>query len=71
MQCLEVSCVVRPIYGSLGAKGLSKLCHARKLCWPSHVANCVRKCVIFIFVELIPVAVKVRHPRMEDLLRQV
>jgi hypothetical protein len=24
MQCLEVSCAVRPIYGSLGAKGLRK-----------------------------------------------
>jgi hypothetical protein len=22
MQCLEVNCAVRPIYGSLGAKGL-------------------------------------------------
>jgi hypothetical protein len=25
MQCLEFSCVVRPIYGSLGAKGLIPL----------------------------------------------
>jgi hypothetical protein len=25
MQCLEVSCAVRPIYGSLGAKGLNGL----------------------------------------------
>jgi CBS domain containing-hemolysin-like protein len=27
--------------------------------------------VFLVFVELIPVAVKVRHPRMETLLRQV
>ena len=31
----------------------------------------VRKFVFLLFIELIPVAVKVRHPRMEVLLRQV
>jgi hypothetical protein len=29
MQCLEVSCAVQPIYGSLGAKGLNCLLHAK------------------------------------------
>jgi hypothetical protein len=29
MQRLEVSCAVRPIYGSLGAKGLMCLCAGR------------------------------------------
>jgi hypothetical protein len=33
--------------------------------------ECVRKFVFLVFIELIPVAVKVRHPRMQTLLRQV
>jgi hypothetical protein len=31
MQLLEVSCAVRPIYGSLGAKGLMMAVHSRSI----------------------------------------
>jgi hypothetical protein len=32
MQCLEVSCAVRPIYGSLGAKGLQRCLRGSVVC---------------------------------------
>jgi hypothetical protein len=50
MQCLEVSCAVRPIYGSLGAKGLiMDMKHfAHKIANYSNQVQRERLCVEFL-----------------------
>jgi hypothetical protein len=46
MQRLEVSCAVRPIYGSLGAKGLTLMCLWNDYCY------CFSTCLILTGVNV-------------------
>jgi hypothetical protein len=56
MQCLEISCAVRPIYGSLGAKGLKDPSNSVMQAQISHSARCskYRKCGISHAMTTLP-----------------